>query len=258
MSNNKGDNQPNKSVQPNSAIKMSSKQAHAILGHSSKGKTQQTAAALGILIARGALKTCESCAIAKAKKKNVNDVSKGEKSVKYNWRVYHDVATVKKSEEDKALGQKMVWHITADETVNFKRSKFFMAKSDMPKDMCVFMQQEMSPGHPILIIRQDNTGKNKKLVTLAHSQEWKLATTFENTARKTPQQNSLTENAFTAIALKTRAVMNAAQIPKSEHFKLWDEAATTVTALDNLVPVTWNGTTKTQYKHAGFENPQDR
>jgi len=102
-----------------------------------------------------------------------------------------------------------------EETVNFKRSKFFMAKSDMPKDMCTFMQQEKSCGHPILIIRQDNASKNKKLVTLAHSKEWKLETIFENTACKTPQQNSYVELAFTVIALKTRAVMNAAQIPKS-------------------------------------------
>ena len=50
----------------NPAIKMSIGQA-AILGHSSKGKTHKTAAALGILITRGALKTCKSCATAKAK-----------------------------------------------------------------------------------------------------------------------------------------------------------------------------------------------
>jgi hypothetical protein len=118
----------------------------------------------------------------------------------------------------------------------------------MPKDMCVFMQQEMSR-------RQDNAGENKKLVTLAHSQEWKLTTTFENTARKTPQQNSIAENAFTVIVSKMRAVMNAAQIPKSERFKLWGEAATTVTALDNLIPVTWNGIAKTRYELAGFEIP---
>jgi hypothetical protein len=215
-----------------------------------------TSAALGILIARGALKTCKSCAIAKAKQKNVNDVIKGEKAVKYNGRVYHDIATIKESEEDKALGRKTVWHITAEETVDFKRSKFFMAKSDMPKDMCVFMQQEMSHGHPISINRQDNAGENKKLVTLAHSQEWKLATIFENTARKTPQQNSLAENAFMVIASKMRVMMNAAQIPKSERFKLWGEAATTVTALDNLIPVTWHGITKTRYEHAGFEIPK--
>ena len=147
-----------------------------------------------------------------------------------------------------------MWHITAEETINFKRSTFFVTKSNTPKDMCVFMQQEMLRGHPISIIRQDNACENKKLITLAHSQEWKLATTFENTARKTPQQNCLAENVFTAIASKTRAVMNAAQIPKSERFKLWGEAATIVTALDNLIliPVTWNGITKTQYEHTGF------
>ena len=87
MSDDKGDNQPNKSMQSNPEIKMSIEQAHAILGHSSEGKTRQTAAALGILIARGALKTCKSCAIAKAKQRNVNDVSKGKKAVKYNGRV---------------------------------------------------------------------------------------------------------------------------------------------------------------------------
>ncbi len=65
---------------------------------------------------------------------------------------YHNIATVKESEEDKSLGQKTVWHITAEETVNFKRSKFFSAKSKMPKDMCVFMQKEMSRGYPISII----------------------------------------------------------------------------------------------------------
>ncbi len=127
----------------------------------------------------------------------------------------------------------------------------------MPKDMCVFMQQEKSHGHPISIIRQDNAGENKKLIMLAHSKEWKwkLETPFENTARKTPQQNSLAENAFTRIASKTRAVMNAAQIPKSERFKLWGEAATTVT-LDNRIPVTWNGITKTRYEHVGYEIPK--
>ena len=117
----------------------------------------------------------------------------------------------------------MVRHITAEKTVNFKRSKFFVAKSDMPKDMCVFMQQEKSHGHPISIIRQDNASKNKKLVTLAHSQEWKLETMFENTACKTPQQNSYAELTFTVIASKTRAMINAAQIPKSECFKLWSD-----------------------------------
>jgi len=116
MSDDRGDNQQNKSMQLNPAIKMSIEQAHAILGHSSEGKTHKTAAALGILITRGSLKTCSHVQLQKQS----------------------------------------------------KRSKFSVAKSNMPKDMCVFMQQEKSRGHPISIIRQDNIGENKKLVTLAH------------------------------------------------------------------------------------------
>ena len=45
------------------------------------------------------------------------------------------------------------------------------------------------------------------------------------------------------------------QPPISKHFKLWGEAATTVT-LDNRIPVTWNGITKTRYEHAGYEIPK--
>jgi hypothetical protein len=57
--------------------------------------------------------------------------------------------------------------------------------------------------------------------------------------------------AFMVIAAKTRAVMNAVQIPKREQFKLWSEAAMTVTVLDNLIPVTWKRETKTGCEHAG-------
>jgi hypothetical protein len=76
------------------------------------------------------------------------------------------------------------------------------------------------------------------------------------TLLKKPQQNSYVELAFTVIALKTRAMMNAVQIPKSEHFKLWSEAVMTVTALDNLIPVTWNGISKTIYElMRGLKSP---
>jgi hypothetical protein len=51
---------------------MNIERAHAILGHSSKDATWRTAAVLDMLITRGALKTCEPCAIAKAKHTNLN------------------------------------------------------------------------------------------------------------------------------------------------------------------------------------------
>ena len=146
-------NQPKEIVNVLSpAIKMNIKQAHAILGHSSKYTMRRTAAALNMLITRGTLKTCKSCAILKAKQKNLNQESEGTKASKFNGQVYHDIATVKEDNKDKRLGQKTAWHITAEETVNFKQSAFFVYKSSMPKDTCAFMQHEKARRHLIEII----------------------------------------------------------------------------------------------------------
>ena len=139
-----------------------------------------------------------------------------------------------------------------DELVGFKRSKFFTAKSKMPEYMCELMQSETKRGHPILIVRQDNAGKNKQLIKLAHWKDWKLSVAFENTARKTPQKNSKAETGFTVVAAKARAMLSAAQVPREERHKMWGEVAMTATALDNLVAVTVNGETKTRYEFKNF------
>jgi hypothetical protein len=47
-------------------IKMNIAQAHAILEHSNEDTIRWTAAALNMLITRGILKACKSCAIANA------------------------------------------------------------------------------------------------------------------------------------------------------------------------------------------------
>ncbi len=70
------------------------------------------------------------------------------------------------------------------------------------------------------------------------------------------QQNSYAELAFTVIVAKARAMMNVAHIPKDEYFNFWSETVKTVTALDNLIPVTWKGETKTCYEHSGNEIPK--
>jgi hypothetical protein len=145
---------------------------------------------------------------------NVNSKSKGSKAEKFNGRMYHDIAFVNESNDDKKLGLKSVWHVIAEETVIFKTSKFFVSKSKMPTYMWEFMESEKVRGHSIAIIRQDNAGENKKLLTLAHSKDWRHEAIFKNTARKTPQQNSYAELAFTVLAAKVRAMLSAAQVPK--------------------------------------------
>jgi len=104
---------------------------------------------LDIQITRGSLKTCEPCAVAKAKQMNVNNESEGTKADKFNGRVYHAIATVNETDDEKKLGGKSVRHMCVEETALFKVSKFFVRKGEMPAYMCEYMESEKVRGHPI-------------------------------------------------------------------------------------------------------------
>ena len=73
---------------------------------------------------------------------NVNTENKGTKSDKFNGRVYHDIPTVKETDDDRKLRRKSVWHVCVKETVLFKVSKFFVRKCKMPAYMCEYMESE--------------------------------------------------------------------------------------------------------------------
>jgi hypothetical protein len=120
-------------------------------------------------IMRGAFKTCEPCAVVKARQRNVNSKSEGNKAEASNGRVYHNIAIMKESNDDKKLGCKTIWHVSSKEMVNFKISKFFVSKSKIPKYMCEYMESEKVQGHPIAAIRQDK--QKQEAMTLAHLED---------------------------------------------------------------------------------------
>ena len=104
----------------------------------------------------------------------------------------------------------------------------------------------------MLKIKQDNAGKNKKLVKCLKSKDWKLDIQVEYMARNTPQQNSLEEQEFTFISPKTRATLNTANITQEQWYKLFSECAMTMTKLDWLNIVEIDGVIKTRIKHFGY------
>ncbi len=79
---------------------------------------------------------------------------------------------------------------------------------------------------------------------------------MEYTVRDTPQQNLLAEQGFTFISSKTRATLNAANIPQEQWYKLFSECAMTMTKLDWLNIVEIDGVIKTQIKHFGYGLPK--
>jgi hypothetical protein len=85
------------------------------------------------------------------------------------------------------------------------------------------MHGELMQGHPIMILRQNNTKENVAAIKMAQGKDWKIVFKAEFTAWKTPQQNLIAETAFTVIAVQAQSMMNAAQLPDKLRFKLWAE-----------------------------------
>ncbi len=70
-------------------FKINVKQAHEYLGHLSKDTTRKTALQLGMNLSRGMLSVCESCAIAKARQRNVlKETSEENKVQEYNGQCF--------------------------------------------------------------------------------------------------------------------------------------------------------------------------
>ncbi len=80
---------------------------------------------------------------------------------------------------------------------------------------CASTQAQIARGYPVLIMRQDNAGENKKLEKRLQSADWKLPVKMEYTAANTPQQNALVEVKLTYLVAKARAAMHAAEVPRA-------------------------------------------
>jgi hypothetical protein len=121
--------------------------------------------------------------------------------------------------------------------------------------MCQRIQAQTARGYPILIMRQDNAGENKKLENRIHSANWKSPVKIEYTAANTPQQNALVEVKFTYLAAKARAAMHAAEVPRNRRLDFFAEVIMTMTKLDWLNLITINKVKKTRIEHYGLPLP---
>ena len=88
-------------VSTDAGTTMNIEKAHRLLGHGDEESTWETAKHLNWVIARGTLKPCLACAMAKSKQKNTNNTSTSKKADKPGGRVFLDLSkvTVSKSDE---------------------------------------------------------------------------------------------------------------------------------------------------------------
>ncbi len=96
-------------------------------------------------------------------------------------------------------------------------------KNDFVESMCQRIQAQTSRGYPVLIMREDDAGENKKLEKRLQSADWKLPVKMKYTAANTPQQNALVEVKFTYLAAKARAAMHTAAVPRDMRLENFPE-----------------------------------
>ena len=110
--------------------KINIKQTHDKLAHCGEDLTRRTAEAHGWKLTMGGLKPCEACTIGKAKQKNVPKITKVEPLKEGENRIFHDIATVKRTKNQPNV-TKPNWRIMVDGRTGLKFSDFFATKNGM-------------------------------------------------------------------------------------------------------------------------------
>ena len=237
--------------------KMSVLQAHEKLRHINARATVQVAESLGWVLTGNRTINCVSCAAGKAKQKSLNKVKIPDPDDEKNWyRAYLDISTVKKTDNMPAPPNPNWRIIVLGTKVQLKFSHFFKSKNDMIEPTCELMHRWGQAGIVIKKLRMDNAGENIALEKRLKSESWKNPVEVEYTAQDTPQQNSMAEVAFYALANKARVAMHQANLPMEMRFWLFGEIFTTITLLDGLTMIEVNGLKKSQYEHIFKKKPK--
>ena len=224
---------------------------HELFGHINETDCRRMAAQLGIEVKRGAMKPCQECMLAKARKKNLKRVCFKDEKKDNVRRMFLDLSKIKCPPELLKVVKSVYkpnWRLLEDEQTEMKFTEFFNTKNGMVEPTCELINAWKNQGKPVQVIRCDNAGENQKLQKRLKSADWKLSNIkFEYTGRHTPQQNYLVEKGFETLYSRSRAMMNAAKVPEELKYKLFRDAIHTATKLDSLVTVKSKGKSCTRH-----------
>eukprot|EP00957_Ditylum_brightwellii_P073664 5597242-Ditylum_brightwellii.AAC.1 len=107
------------------------------------------------------MKTCEACAVGKARQKNVPKDSSHEHATKPGERIFIDITTIKGKKDGPEFNPKKQWLIKVDEYSMLKFSNFYKTKNGMVEPTLEQMLRWNQSGRNVLFICCDNTGENK-------------------------------------------------------------------------------------------------
>lgn len=174
---------------------------HEWMGHPNFQIVRKTAAIMGINL-DGEEETCESCALAKSKQKNVPKVNL-HKSEILGERIYVDISYI----QSLSMGRSTYWVMEIDEASRFKISKFIPVKKNMSMAVLQIAKEYKSYGKAVKYVRCDNEGENLSIEeTLRDNGFDKIH--VEHTSPGTPQQNGIVERGFSFLYSIVRSMLN--------------------------------------------------
>jgi hypothetical protein len=196
-----------------SLTSISINKAHSLLGHMNEEYTRKSANYLGWTITRGSLGKCESCAIGKARQKNIG---KGDANpptcIGELW--YIDGMSIKQTKKTKGpfpSNNKAVMFIEHKTGTGFLG--WFNTKDAFINDYIIKMNVLRNRRkYSFKRLRADGAGENKSFVKEANGKDWKFTIEPEWTARATPQAN-LVENPIFVCTMRARTLQAEANVP---------------------------------------------
>jgi hypothetical protein len=104
----------------------------------------------------GELKSCEQCAISKARQKNINKEWKGSSQIPVE-RLYIDISSIKNA----SYGGSKFWAIVVDNYTDYCWSISLKSKGELKDKMRILLTDFKIAGIEVKYIRCDDSGKNK-------------------------------------------------------------------------------------------------
>jgi hypothetical protein len=132
-------------------------QFHRIAGHVNDKFLHTTAKHYGIQLT-GTLAPCVDCALAKIHKSPISKESTPRSHTPGN-RIFMDISYIK---HPSSIGSQF-WLLLVDDATDFAWSFFLKRKSDTTNKVLEFLDMMKKEGHPVKIIRCDNSGENTAL-----------------------------------------------------------------------------------------------
>ncbi len=222
--------------------------AHDKMGHANESTLAQTIKSIG-QSPTGTLQTCDGCARAKARQKNVSKHGK-EHATKPGERIMFDTS----GPYPESLGGNRYHLCIKDEYSKKAWSQMLRSRKDVPEAIEDFLIELKAKGYHTKFLRCDNAGEHTAIPQLCKQ----LGIQLEYTSPYTPQFNGSVEREITSIREGGMAQLFAANLTQELQKKLWAESflcrMTTknilVTAPTNKSPdELFTGTKPTLYPH---------